>query len=70
MKNQLCGGCGTCRREYKVLVGKPEGKGLLGIRMSRCDHNITMELSIWDKRAFTGLMWLRMQASGVFVLAR
>jgi hypothetical protein len=33
MKNQLCGVCGTCGSEYKVLVGKPEGKGLLGIHI-------------------------------------
>jgi len=40
MKDRIGGVCGTYRREYKVLVGKPEGKGLLGIRMPRCDHTI------------------------------
>jgi len=44
MKDQIGGVCGTYRREYKVLVGKREGKGLLGIRMPRCDHNIEMGL--------------------------
>jgi hypothetical protein len=44
MKDQVCGVCGTCRRRYKVLVGKPEGKRLFGIRMPRCDNNIKMEL--------------------------
>jgi hypothetical protein len=42
MKDQIGGVCGTYRREYKVLVGKTEGRGLLGIRMARCDHTIKM----------------------------
>jgi hypothetical protein len=44
MKDQICRVCGTCRREYNVLVGKPERKGLLGICMPRCDHTTRIKL--------------------------
>jgi hypothetical protein len=57
MKDQICGVCGTYRREYKVLVGKPEGKGLLGIGMPRCDHIIKMEFKYMGQE---GDAWINM----------
>jgi len=57
MKDQICGVCGTYRREYKVLVGKPEGKGLAGIAMPRCDHTIKMEFKYKEQE---GDDWINM----------
>ena len=54
---------GERRGVYRVLVGKPEGKGHLedpGIdgRIIRC---IIMK---WDRGAWTGLIWLRIGTGG------
>jgi hypothetical protein len=38
-------------------VGKPEGKGLLGIRMPRCDHTIKMEFKYMGQE---GVDWINM----------
>jgi len=35
---------GAMRNMYKILVGKPEGKRLLGRLMRRCEDNIRMYL--------------------------
>jgi hypothetical protein len=32
------------RNAYKILVGKPEGKRLLGRHRRRCEDNIRMDL--------------------------
>jgi hypothetical protein len=46
MGDKISGVSGTHRREYSILVGKPERKGLLGIRMLRYDHTTKMELKL------------------------
>jgi len=52
---------GERRVVYRVLVGKPEGKRLLGKPRSRWDENITMDLQeVGRWGAWTGLIWLRM----------
>jgi hypothetical protein len=35
---------GERRGEYRVLVGKPEGKKLFGRHRRRCEDNIKMDL--------------------------
>ena len=48
------------RREvYKVLVGKPEGKRLLGRSRRRWEDNIKMDLQEVGWASWTGLIWLR-----------
>jgi hypothetical protein len=43
---------------YMVLVGKPEGKTLLGRPRRIWEDNIKMDLQKWDG-ACTGFIWLR-----------
>ena len=57
MKDQICGVCGTYRRVYKVLVGKPEGKALLGISMPRCYNSIKMEFKYMGQESVD---WINM----------
>jgi len=45
-------------------VGKPEGKRLLGRPGSRWEDNIKMDLQKVECEAWTGLIWLRIEASG------
>jgi len=42
---------------YRILVGKPEGKGPLGRPRHRWD-NIEVDLQEVGWRAWTGLIWL------------
>jgi hypothetical protein len=49
---------------YRVLVGKPEGKGLLGRPKRRWENNIKMDLQEVGWRAWTGLIWLRIGRGG------
>jgi hypothetical protein len=53
MKDQTCGVCGRYGREYKALVGK----GLLGIRMPRCDYTFKMEFKYMGQE---GVDWINM----------
>jgi hypothetical protein len=46
-----------------VLVGKPEGKRLLGRPRNRWD-NIKMDLQDVGCEAWAGLMWIRIGTSG------
>ena len=39
---------------YRDLVGKPEGKRLLGNPRRRREYNIMMDLQIWEAREWTG----------------
>jgi hypothetical protein len=54
------------RNAYSVSVGKLEGKRPLGRPRRRSENNIKMNLrkinGVW-----TGLMWLRMDTSGVLL---
>jgi len=52
---------GERRGVYKVLVGKPEGKRLLGRRRCRWEGNIKMNLREVGWWAWTGLIWLRIE---------
>jgi len=52
------------RDVYRVLVGKPEGKRLLGIPRCRWEDIIMMDLQEWDVRVWTGLSWLRIGIGG------
>jgi hypothetical protein len=44
---------------YRVVVGRPEGKRLLGRPRHRWEYNIKMDLQKWDGESWTGLFWLR-----------
>jgi hypothetical protein len=46
------------RGAYKVLVGKPEGKRLMGRPRHRWEDNIKMDLQKWDGKAWTAVLWL------------
>jgi hypothetical protein len=50
---------GERRDVYRVLVGKPEGKKLLGRPRRRWEDN-----SKWDVGVWTGLRWLRTGTGG------
>ena len=47
---------------YRVLVGKPEGKRLLGRPRCRCVDNIRMDLQ--DVGMWTRLGWPRIETGG------
>jgi hypothetical protein len=51
---------GDRRGAYGVLVGRPEGKRLLGEPKHRWEGNIKMDLQKVDWETWTGLIWLRM----------
>jgi len=59
---------GERRGVYRVLVGKPEGKGLLGRPRRRWEDNIKIDLQKvgWG----TALMWRRIGRSGGHLLMR
>jgi hypothetical protein len=56
-------GGGGRRGAYRVLVGKPERRPL-GRPRHRWEDNIKMDLKEVGWRAWTGLIWLRMEAGG------
>jgi len=49
---------GVRRDVYRVLVGKPDGKILLGRPRRRWEDNITMDLPEVGCEAWTGLIWI------------
>jgi len=55
---------GERKGAYKILVGKPERKRLLGRPRLRYDDNIEMDLQEVGWRAWTGLMWLKIGTRG------
>jgi hypothetical protein len=57
-------GIGERRGVYRVLVGKPEGKRLLGRPRCRWKDNIKMDLQEVGWGAWTGLIWLRIGIGG------
>ena len=50
---------GESRGEYRVLVGKPEGKRPLGRPRRRWEDNIKMDLHEVGCGVWTALCWLR-----------
>jgi len=44
---------------YRALVGKPEGKRILGRSRRRWEANITMDLEEVGWEAWSGLIWVR-----------
>ena len=55
---------GVDERRFRVLVGKPEGKGPLGRPRRRCEDNIKMDFQEVGWRVWTGLIWLKIGAGG------
>jgi hypothetical protein len=56
---------GEERNLYKVLVGKPEGKRLLGRQRYRWENGIGMDLrEIGWGRVWIGFDWLRVGTGG------
>jgi hypothetical protein len=53
------------RNAYNILVGKPEGKRLLGRLRRRWVDNVKMDLreTGWDGMVWIGLTWLRIGSS-------
>ena len=61
------GACGTYRGEkgvYRVLVGKPEGKRLLGRPRPRGEIILRWIFRRWDVRVRTGSSWHRIGTGG------
>jgi len=50
---------GDKRGAYRILMGRPGGKRLLGRPRNRWDYNIKMDLQEGDRETWTGLLWLR-----------
>jgi hypothetical protein len=55
---------GEKRKAYRMLVGKPEGKGPLGRPRRRWADNIKMGLREIGWMEWIGWIWLRIGASG------
>ena len=55
------------RGEYKVLIGKPEGKrSLEDLSIDGCTI-LNWILKKWDGEAWTGSIWLRIGTGGGFL---
>jgi len=52
------------RGVYRVLVGKPEGKRLLGRPWCRWEDHTKWIFSKWDVGVWTGSSWLRIGTVG------
>jgi hypothetical protein len=55
---------GDRRRAYRDMVGKPDGKRPIGIPRARWEDNINMDPQEAERRACTGLIWLRTGTGG------
>jgi hypothetical protein len=55
---------GEKRNEYRLLVGKPEGKRTLGRPKRRCVDKIKMDILEIGVGLWTGLVWLRIGTGG------
>jgi hypothetical protein len=55
---------GEGRGVYRVLVGKPKGKRLLGRPRRRWEDNIKIIFGKWDVGIWTGSSWLRNKTGG------
>jgi len=61
---------GKKRGVYRILVGKPEKKRLLGRLRSRWEHHIKMVRQEVGWGAWTGLSWLRIGTGGMLLYTR
>jgi hypothetical protein len=59
-----CSMYGERRGVNRVLVGRPEGWRPLGGPRRRWEDNIKMDLHELGWEAWTGLIWLRIEAGG------
>jgi len=55
---------GERRGAYRVLVGKPEGKGPLGIPKRRWEDNIKMDLQDVGCGAWNESIWFKIGTGG------
>jgi hypothetical protein len=55
---------GERRSAYRILVGRPEGKGPLGRPRHRWEDNNKMDLQEMGWGAWTGLIWLKIGTGG------
>jgi hypothetical protein len=55
---------GEGRNVYRVLVGKPEGKGPLGRPRRRWEDGIKIDLKEICRGMWSGFTWLRMGTVG------
>jgi hypothetical protein len=55
---------GEKKKAYRLLVGKPDGKRLLGRPRCRWVDNIRMDLGEVGWVMWTGLVWLRIGTGG------
>jgi hypothetical protein len=55
---------GEKRNAYRLLVGKPEGKRLLGVQDIGGWIILGWILERWDGVMWTGLVWLRIGTGG------
>jgi len=49
---------------YRILVGRPEGRGSLGSPWRRCEGNTNMGLQEVGWEAWSGLNWLTLGTGG------
>jgi len=66
-KNEMgwaCGAMGEERGEYRVLLGKPEGRRPLGRPRRSGVDNIRWNSRRWDVGICTGLGWPRIETGG------
>ena len=52
---------GDRRGAYRVLVGRPDGKGPLGRPRHRWEDNIKIDFQEVGWGTWTGLLWLRLE---------
>jgi hypothetical protein len=58
-----CLAYGQRKGEYRLFVGKPEGKRPLGRPRGKWDDNIKIHLQKVGWVTWTGLIWLRIRTS-------
>jgi hypothetical protein len=55
---------GETRNEYRIWVGKPEGRRPLGRHRRRCKIILEWILGTWGGKLWTGCNWFRIETSG------
>ena len=55
---------GNRRGTYRIMVGRPDGKRQIGIPRARWEDNIKLDPQEVERRACTGLIWLRIGTGG------
>jgi hypothetical protein len=62
---ETCNAQGRGNGLYEILVGKPEGKRLLGRPRHRWDDDFRKDVREIGGKLWTGFIWLRIGISGV-----